>query len=431
MENRIVDITGDGGVIKEVLHESTSTETPRSGDEVTVHYNGTLLDGTKFDSSRDRNLPYTFTLEGGKVIKGWDKAVATMRKGEIAKVILKPDYAYGKEGKPPTIPENATLVFEIELLSWDDEKDITKQKDGGVLKKLVLESDKWDSPNYEANCKVNMVVKGHNGHIYEDAKEKSIIIGSSTIPDGLQVALESMKVGEKSIFKIRADNAYGSTGNKELNIPPNTDLIYDIHLSSLEKGKETWQINKFSEKLEIAQRRKNEGNDLLAGNYGKLAIKKYEKSLDIFKNSSALSEEEKQKVKDLQLACHLNLAAVHLKEKNYKSAVEESTKALEIDAQNVKALWRRGNAYSYLSEFIPAQRDFDSALVIAPDNDAVKTSYNNCKKRMQAADKKDKKRFENLFERLREEEQKETSHPNPETPQPPETSQPHPETQKN
>jgi len=76
----IEDLTGDGGVVKEIITEGTGWEKPKSGSDVSVHYDGTLLDGTKFDSSRDRNQPFKFKLGAGEVIKGWDKTVETMKK---------------------------------------------------------------------------------------------------------------------------------------------------------------------------------------------------------------------------------------------------------------------------------------------------------------------------------------------------------------
>jgi len=252
---------------------------------------------------------------------------------------------------------------------------------------------------------VNIVVKDSNGHVFERDKARQIVIGTTDIPSGLQIAIESMKKGEKSIIKVRADYAYGAEGNNHLKIPPNTDLIYEIQLNQLEKGKEAHQISTIPDKIAVGTRRKTEGNDLLNQGKFKFAIKKYEKAVELFKNVNGGSEDEKKKMRELEIACHLNLAAAHLKEKGYKKVVEEASKALDLEPSSVKALWRRGVAYTYLSEYISATRDFDSALTIDPDNDAVKSAYSNCKKRMQASDKKDKKRFENLFERLREDEQ--------------------------
>jgi FKBP-type peptidyl-prolyl cis-trans isomerase FkpA len=88
----------------------------KAGDNVSVHYTGTLADGTKFDSSVDRGQPFSFPLGKGRVIKGWDFGVAGMQVGGKRKLIIPSDEGYGPEGYPGLIPPNATLVFEVELL---------------------------------------------------------------------------------------------------------------------------------------------------------------------------------------------------------------------------------------------------------------------------------------------------------------------------
>jgi FKBP-type peptidyl-prolyl cis-trans isomerase len=86
------------------------------GQTVTAHYTGTLTNGKKFDSSRDRGKPFKFVIGMGQVIRGWDEGFAQMSVGQTAKLTITPDYGYGANGAGSVIPPNATLIFDVELI---------------------------------------------------------------------------------------------------------------------------------------------------------------------------------------------------------------------------------------------------------------------------------------------------------------------------
>ncbi len=94
------------------------TATPTVGSEVIAHYEGRLLDGTTFDSSYRKGVPFVFRVGMGNVIKGWDEAFLLMKRGEKRTLIIPYWLGYGGKGSPPRIPPNATLIFEVELLDW-------------------------------------------------------------------------------------------------------------------------------------------------------------------------------------------------------------------------------------------------------------------------------------------------------------------------
>ena len=260
-----IDITPnkDGGILKKVLHEG-SGDSPSKGDTVYVHYTGTLLDGTKFDSSRDRGEKFSFKAGEGSVIKGWDLGVPTMRRGELAVFTIRSDYGYGKRGSPPTIPPDATLVFEIELFDFEGD-DVSENKDKSIIRRVIKEGSGFTTPNEMSRCVVQLVGKDATGRVFDD-REVEFEIGEGSrfnIIEGIETALTKFKKDERSLLFIKSSRAWGAKGctNFSIQIEPNADVTYEVELLRFEKTKESWQLNG-KEKLEQSELMKNKGNEL-------------------------------------------------------------------------------------------------------------------------------------------------------------------------
>ncbi|XP_074563244.1 70 kDa peptidyl-prolyl isomerase-like [Curcuma longa] len=513
---------GKEGLKKKLVKEGEGWDMPEVGDEVEVHYTGTLLDGTKFDSSRDRGTPFKFKLGQGQVIKGWDQGIKTMKKGENAIFTIPPDLAYGESGSPPTIPPNAILQFDVELLSWSSVKDISK--DGGIIKKILKEGVKYENPkdldevlvNYEARLedgtvvsksegaeftvkdgyfipafskavktmkkaeKVLLTVKpqyafgekgrpaaGNEGAVppnatlqielelvswktvteigndkkilkkilkegegYERPNDGAVVIvkfigklqdgtvfvkkghddqepfefkiDEEQVIEGLDRAAATMKKGEVALVTIPPEYAYASTESKQelAVVPPNSTVYFEVEMVSFVKDKESWDLTNNQEKIDAAAKKKEEGNALFkSGKYAR-ASKRYEKASKFIDYDSNFSEEEQKQSKALKAACNLNNAACKLKLKDYKEAVKLCTKVLEIESRNVKALYRRAQAYIQLADLDLAESDIKKALEIDPDNRDVKLEYKVLKEKVREYNKRDAKFYGNMFAKL-------------------------------
>jgi len=185
--------------------------------------------------------------------------------------------------------EDSDSSFENEP---ETEKDLTKEKNGGVLKRILEKGPGWEKPSYESICKVQIKISSGDV-IYEDV-HKDVEVGAVSSTEGLDLCLEDMKKGEKSTCLVKAAYAYGEAGNEQLKIPPNTDIVYEIKLEDYTSGKEKWNMELEEKKIE-SLKRKNEGNEHFNQSYYSHALKKYKKALDIVEDDSKLEGEEKKK----------------------------------------------------------------------------------------------------------------------------------------
>jgi len=404
-----IDIKKDGGILKKIVTKGEGWSTPKKGADVSVHYVGTLKeDGSKFDSSRDRDEPFTFKLGMGQVIKGWDEGVKTMKKGERSIFTLKPEYAYGEAGSPPKIPANSTLVFDVELLHWNDEVDVTK--DGLVLKKIQVEGEGWETPKEDSEVTINYKGKV-GGRLFDERNDFKFVLGAEQVISGLDKTVEGMKKGEKAIVTLNAKYGYGSEGNAQFGIPGDSKLEYEVELVDFVKEKASWEMNA-EEKFAACEKARGEGNELFKDGKLDRAAKKYKKAIGFVDSDYSLTDEQKIQSKNLKVPCLLNLAACKLKAKEWRDAIDNCNKALEIDKENVKALYRRGQAYNELDDWDLSKSDLKKALEKEPNSSDIKREWSKLQKKITAHNQKQKKTFKNMFQKLskmEEEEEKQKS----------------------
>ncbi len=233
-----VEITTESGLtyIDEVIGDGKQ---PAEGDKVRVHYTGTLEDGTKFDSSHDRDQPLEFKLGVGRVIKGWDEGIASMKTGGKRKLIIPPDLGYGDRGAGNVIPPGATLHFDVELVevkeayvdtdfSLPGREELTES---GL--RMIVHKD-GDGPNPQKGQTVNVHYTGllENGTKFDSSHDRgrpfSFPLGQGRVIKGWDEALALMSKGEKRTIVIPPDLGYGSRSTGK--IPANSTLIFEVEL---------------------------------------------------------------------------------------------------------------------------------------------------------------------------------------------------------
>jgi len=242
---------------------------------------------------------------------------------------------------------------------------------------------------------------GNNGAVVEQKENFQFVVGAEEVVLGVDLGVQSMKKTEKAFLTIKPSYAYGDHGNSTLNVPAHAVLRYEVELVEYEKEKDSWDMN-FEEKVEMAEKKRLDGNVLFQQGKYVRAIKKYKRVLDFFEHDSNLKEDQKQQAKKLKSPCYLNTAACLIKQLKYTKAIENCTKAIESDYSNLKAWFRRGQCYLELDEYDLAQKDLEKAQEFDTDGKNakdIKKELLRLKKKRQEQDEKDKSFYTSIFQK--------------------------------
>ncbi|KAF5192905.1 Peptidyl-prolyl cis-trans isomerase fkbp62 [Thalictrum thalictroides] len=219
------------GLKKKLLKQGHGFETPQFGDEVTVHYVSTQMDGSKLDSTRDKEKPYSFKLGDGQVMYGLDYGIVTMSKGEVALFTL-PSGTVGANNVSP----DSNIQFEVELLSWIAVVDICK--DGGIIKKILSRGETNEQPGDLDEVTVKYQVMLDDGTVVAKTPEEGVefYVKDGHFCPALPKVLKTMKRGEQVKLIIQPQYAFGEHGltaeNGFSTIPASSVLNMDLELVS-------------------------------------------------------------------------------------------------------------------------------------------------------------------------------------------------------
>ncbi|XVF39783.1 hypothetical protein PTKIN_Ptkin01aG0060300 [Pterospermum kingtungense] len=405
----VVDICKDGGIIKKIMEKGQRNERPSDLDEVLVKYQVTLVDGTIVAKTPEEGIE--FYVKDGHLCSALTKAIVTMTKGEKVKLIVQPKYAFGEKGRVdvatcglPAVPPNSVLNIKLELVSFKSVIDVTG--DSKVFKKILKEGEGAFVANEGAVVTISYTARLEDGTIFEKkgvdgGHPLEFITDEEQVIPGLDRAAATMKKGERALLTISPEYGFGSdVAERDLAVvPPCSNLVYEVEMWDFITEKAPWELNS-QEKIDAAGKKKEEGNILFRSGKYQRAGKKYDEAVDYVSEDQPFGDDENKLVKALRISCWLNGAACSLKLNDFQGAIKLCSKVLEFEFHNVKALYRRAQAFMETSDLVSADLDIKNALEADPQNREVKLLQKTLRQLQFESNKRDVKLFSNMFAKM-------------------------------
>ncbi|GMN53273.1 hypothetical protein TIFTF001_022410 [Ficus carica] len=372
----IRDITGDGGILKKITREGEGWATPRDGDEVLVKYEVRLENGTLVSESEGEE----FYVNDDYICPAIIRAVKTMRRGEKAELAVKFSYSFKEvENEAAKLGISASpasnLTIQLELISWKSVVNITGDKK--LVKKIIKPGEGFGHPNEGSFVKVIYTGKLEDGSVFEsrgsEEKPYEFVCLEEKVNKGLDRAITTMKKGEQAVVSVGAEYLYGCDVSRI--VPAGSVVHYEVKLIEFTQEKPYWRM------------------DTCLLTYLMQATKYVE-----FDHS--FTDDEKRLAQALRFSCQLNNAACKLKMDECLEASKLCTKVLEVDPFNIKALYRRSQAFLRISELEKAEEDIKRALTIDPNNRDVRLVHKELKNKQREYVKHQSEIFSSMLAKM-------------------------------
>jgi len=272
------------------------------------------------------------------------------------------------------------------------------------MKKVIVESKEASYMIPREDCVVTLKYKASlpDGTVLQSVPDLSFTLGEETVSSTVESIVESMRKGEQCVVDLSGAALQGWPAASALLTPPPASTQHvqlDLTLSDYVEPVASYTMST-PDKLSAGTKRKELGNTFFRAEKFAVALKKYKKAIGFVDDYSSWEGDDLAKGKEIKLQCLLNSAACSLKLKKLKDAVEDCTKALGIEKNNVKALFRRGCAYVESADWEAARSDLQLALKLDALNDAVKKELRRLADLEAAQNKADRARYAGMFDRL-------------------------------
>ncbi|KAJ7558929.1 hypothetical protein O6H91_04G061800 [Diphasiastrum complanatum] len=399
-------VTDDFGILKEVIIHGQGWETPREPYEVKVRITGKVPREGKIFFQKDQE-PFHFTFGKNEVPNGLEKAIATMTRGEIAKIFLSPPYITGASAIPDLPLEADDLEFKVELLQVIQVRDMVG--DGRLIKRRLRDGKgefPVDCPLQDSVLRIHYkgILPDDGGKVFcdtrvdNDGEPLEFGSGEGRVPEGLEMCVKLMLPGELALVSSVSGFAYDKFPRPD-GVPDGANVQWEVELLSFEAVKD-WTGMNFKQIMDDVEKIKGTGNRLFKESKFDLAKAKYEKVLREFNHVNPQDDEEGAIFAQTRNLLNLNVAACHQKLGDPSKSIEWCNKVLEGNPHHVKALYRRGVAYTARGDFEEAHSDFETMKRIDKSSEQdANAAIIKLQKKKQDAEAKARKQFKGLFDK--------------------------------